>query len=256
MNTPVEPWYNIFGGRYNGSEPNFYDTSQFPWVKILEDNWQVIRNELTSLIADDPKRLQPYYINKSMAFPPNHWKTMGLYFWRFKIHKNCRRCPKTVKILKQIPNLTAASLSILEPNSNINPHQGDTDAVIRGHLGLSVPGSTPECGFQVGQEIKSWETGKVFLFCDARSHSAWNNTDERRLVMIFDVMRDEFVDRKNSVCAHVLADAILQMAYQAMPKLHGFSGRFKKVAYVLLKSAIKLILPIQRRLGISKVGPS
>ncbi len=248
MKRQLEPWYNIFGGRYNGSEPTFYDTEQFPWVKTLEDNWQVIHDELTALVAADPKRLQPYYINKSMAFPPNHWKTMGLYFWQFKVHKNCRRCPETMKILAKIPHITSASLSILEPNSNINPHQGDTDAVIRGHLGLNIPSSTPDCGFQVGQDIKAWENGKVLLFCDARSHGAWNNTNERRLVMIFDVMRDDFSDRKNGICAHVLADAVLQMMYQAMPKLHILSGRFKKMAYVLFRSLIRVALPIQRRL--------
>ena len=249
MTSQVQPWYNIFGGKYNGSEPTFYDTTEYPWVKNLEQNWQTIHEELTALIFEHPERLQPYYINKSMSFPPNHWKTMGLYFWRFKIHNNSKRCPKTMAILEQIPNLTAASLSILEPNANINPHQGDTDAVIRGHLGLSIPASTPDCGFQVGQDIKPWQEGKVLLFCDARPHTAWNNTNDRRLVMIFDVMRDEFADRKDSVCAHVLADAALQMMYQSMPWLHRLSGRFKKVTYWILKSAIRVVLPIQRRLG-------
>ncbi|CAH9064009.1 hypothetical protein PSECIP111951_03024 [Pseudoalteromonas holothuriae] len=248
MNTQIRPWFNIFGGKYTGGEPNFYATEQYPWVTVIEENWEVIRDELTALVAEKPERLQPYYINKSMSFPPNHWKTMGLYFWRIKMHRNCRRCPKTMAILDRIPNLTAASLSILEPNSNINPHQGDTDAVIRGHLGLSIPAEIPAAGFQVGKEIKSWENGKVLLFCDAHSHTAWNNTEQRRLVMIFDVMREEFAHKKDSVCAHVLADAVLQMMYQSMPVLHKLSGRFKRVCYKLLKGAIRVILPIQRRL--------
>jgi len=248
-NIKADPWYNIFGGKYTGEEPNFYSTQQFPWVKILEDNWEIIRDELTTLVAEKPQRLQPYYINKSMSFPPNHWKTMGLYFWRFTLHKNCRRCPKTIEILKKIPNLTAASLSILEPNANINPHQGDTDAVIRGHLGLSIPAKIPDAGFQVGQDIKSWENGKVLLFCDAHAHTAWNNTNQRRLVMIFDVMREPYAQTKDTVCAKVLADAVLQMLYQSVPLLNKLSGRFKHLIYTLLAYSIRVILPIQRSIG-------
>lgn len=96
-----------------------------------------MRDELIALAESHPKRLKPYFINKSMSFPPLHWKTMGLYFWKYTMHSNCRRCPQTVRILRRIPGMTSCSLSVLEPGANINPHQGDTDAIIRwkgGHI--------------------------------------------------------------------------------------------------------------------------
>lgn len=243
----TKPWYNLFGGRYTGDQPYFYDRETLPWTRVLEDNWDVMRDELLALTVDEPERLRPYFINKSMSFPPRKWKTLGLYFWRFTLHRNCSRCPRTVEVLRAIPGMTSASLSVLEPGANINPHQGDTDAIYRCHLGLIVPASLPDCGFQVGPEIRGWAEGEALPFCDAQTHTAWNNTCERRLIMIVDVIRPEFAKQKNRVCAHVLASSVLQMMYQSMPYMNGWPGWVKRVLYSILQSAIVAYLPLQRR---------
>ena len=242
----LKPWYNFFGGRYVGDQPSFYNKDELPWVSILEENWKVIKAEVTSLAENNPGRLRPYFINRSMSFPPRKWQTMGLYFWNFVNKKNCSSCPETVRIMRSIPGLISCSLSVLEPGSNINPHQGDTDAIIRCHLGLTVPCSLPECGFQVGKEIRSWEEGKALPFCDARTHTAWNNCDKRRLILIVDVIRPEFVKKKNAVCAHVLAYSIIQMLYERFPFLGNQSGYFKRSLYHFFRGMVRLILPIQR----------
>jgi ornithine lipid ester-linked acyl 2-hydroxylase len=242
----IKPWYSIFGGRYRGDLPYFYDPEKFAWTKILEDNWEIIRDELIGLVEDTPDRLQPYKINKSMSFPPNHWKTMGLVFWKIKNHKNCRRCPETMRILKMLPGCTSASLSILEPHSNINPHQGDTDAVIRCHMGLSIPGILPDCGFQVGDEIRPWQEGKTLPFCDAQTHAAWNYTNTRRYVMNLDIMRPEFVRRQNGICAHVLASSAMQMLYQKYSWLRRRKRRVKKMIYQICRVIMFVYIPFQR----------
>jgi len=246
--TSPEPWYNLFGGRYNRDQPFFYDRADLPWTKVLEDNAEVIRKEMLAFLEQDTRSLKPYFINKAMSFPPRHWKTMGLLFWNLRMHRNCRRCPETARILESIPNLTAGSLSVLEPGSNINPHQGDTDAIIRCHLGLRIPGKIPECGFQVGNEVRSWEEGKTLPFCDAHTHWAWNQTKERRMILIVDVIRPEFAGKKNAVCANVLASSLLQMLYQGFPWLNKTSGHIKSVLYFLSRMAIRGFLPIQRKL--------
>lgn len=243
----IKPWYNVFGGRYTGDQPFFYDPEKLPWIPVLENNWKIMRDELLQLLNDKPERLKPYYINKEMSFPPRHWKTMGLYFWKFTMHKNCKRCPKTVAILKDVPNLTSFSLSILEAGANINPHQGDTDAIIRCHVGIVVPGGLPDCGFQVGKEVRPWAEGKALPFCDAQTHTAWNNCKERRIILILDVVRPEFAKKQNRICAHVLASSALQMLYQRFPFLGRRSGYLKKVLYNFSRVLILGFLPLQRR---------
>ena len=240
-------WFEIHGERFTGSEPAFYDPADFPWIKNLEDNWLVIRAELEALLAERQDRLKPYFIN--LSFPPKTWKTMGLYFWKYRNHRNCRDCPQTVKILESLPNMTGGSLSILEPGSNINPHHGDTNAIIRIHLALSTPAPLPVCGFQVGKEIRSWEDGKALMFCDAHPHTAWNRSDRRRLILIVDVMRPEFAAQTDAVCRSVLASYVVQVLWQHSALLRHAPRGFKLAVHFVIGSALRVFLPLQRRFG-------
>lgn len=241
-----KPWFMLYGGRFPGNEPCFYNPEEFAWVRTLEENWLVMQQEILSLLERRQERLKPYF-NKVMVFPPKKWKTLGFYFWKYKIHANCKDCPETTRILESIPNMTAGSLSVLEPGSNINPHQGDTNAIIRVHLGLSIPAPLPACGFQVGKEVREWKEGKALLFCDAHTHTAWNQTDLRRLVLIVDVMRPDFARETNAICSHVLASTFLQMAYQRFSWLNRLPGRVKYLIHFISRLFIRALLPIQRR---------
>lgn len=246
--TPT-PWYSVWGKRYAGDQPPFYDTTQLPWVKILEDNWEIMRDELMGLLASEPDRLKPYHINTSMSFPPEHWKVLGLYYWNLIMVENCKKCPRTVQLLRSIGGVTSFSISVLEPGSNINPHQGDTDAIIRCHVGLVIPGTLPDLGFQVGNEIRAWEEGKALPFCDAITHTAWNHTSKRRVILNLDVMRPEYLKQQNSICAHVLASSWLQMLYPRFPFLAETSGYLRKVFYHGCRYALLVYLPVQRILA-------
>lgn len=241
-----KPWYSVWGKRYEGSQPPFYNKEELPWIKTLEDNWEIMKEELLQYLSKTPDGLQPYFINETMSFPPRQWKTMGLYYWKFRIHHVCKECPKTEAIIKQLPNCTSFSVSMLEPGSNINPHQGDTDAIIRCHIGLVVPGTLPDLGFQVGNEIRTWEEGKALPFCDAITHTAWNHTDKRRIILNLDIMRPELASQTNQVCAHVLASSAIQMLYPKFGFLRNQSGYLRKFIYHLIRICILVWLPIQR----------
>lgn len=240
-------WYEIYGERFTGGEPAFYDSADFPWIKHLEENWHVIRGELEALLAREQQRLKPYFIK--LSFPPKAWKTLGLYFWKYRNHRNCRDCPQTVRILESLPNMIGGSLSVLEPGSNINPHHGDTNAIIRIHLALSTPAPLPACGLQVGKEIRSWEDGKALMFCDAHPHTAWNRSDRRRLVLIVDVVRPQFAAQTDAVCCHVLASYGVQVLWQHSELLRRAPRRFKLAVHFLIRNALRIYLPLQRQLG-------
>jgi aspartyl/asparaginyl beta-hydroxylase (cupin superfamily) len=59
-----------------------------------------------------------------------------------------------------------------------------TNTRLVAHLPLIVP---PGCGFRVGSETRQWIPGKAWLFDDTIEHEAWNNSDELRAILIFDV---------------------------------------------------------------------
>lgn len=52
------------------------------------------------------------------------------------------------------------------------------------HLPLIVPDG---CRFRVGGETRAWREGEAFAFDDTIDHEAWNDSDEMRAVLIFDV---------------------------------------------------------------------
>ena len=49
---------------------------------------------------------------------------------------------------------------------------------------LIVP---PGCRFRVGGETRTWQEGVALAFDDTIDHEAWNDSDQLRVVLIFDV---------------------------------------------------------------------
>lgn len=139
-------------------DPYFFDNSRFAWAAEVESQWEVIRDEL--LLFLQRKQLVPYFGSNLMS-APQVWKVLGLKFWGLNHSENQAHFPKTMAILNRVPGLSLVAFSQLDPESEIKPHNGDTNANIRCHLGLVVPGPLPELGFRVGTEVRSWEEGKV-----------------------------------------------------------------------------------------------
>ncbi len=208
-------WYSFSDrGNYNGNEPYFFETEEFPWVKLLEENYSVIKKELENLIEKEKFHA---YFNSSIVNKKFSWKTISFMWWNLHFYMNQKKCPETTKLLKQIPHLVSASFNLLESGANILPHCGDTNSIYRCHLGLIIPGKLPECGFKVGSELRNWEEGKILVFCDAHNHTAWNITKEPRYILLFDVIMPKYASKKNLICANVLASLFLQKRAEIFP---------------------------------------
>jgi aspartyl/asparaginyl beta-hydroxylase (cupin superfamily) len=74
--------------------------------------------------------------------------------------------------------------SLLAPRTRIPPHTGVSNARLVCHLPLVVP---PDCSFRVGAETRAWAPGSGFVFDDTIEHEARNDSDELRVVLIFDL---------------------------------------------------------------------
>lgn len=209
-------WYSFYGGQSEDDAVSYYDKNIFDWTTQIEDQWQVIGIEIERYLQDNEEKIKPYF-NKDLVTKNNSWKTSAFFFWKWSVKKNMKQCPQTMSILNKIPGILSASISILESDITIKPHRGDTNAIVRAHLALKVPHSLPGCGFQVNDEQRSWEEGKLILFNDAAKHTAWNNTQDRRYVLLFDVIRPEFQNKKFTVSSRVLAGLLMQAIVQKMP---------------------------------------
>jgi hypothetical protein len=84
-------------------------------------------------------------------------------------------------------------------------------------MGIKIPATAPTTAMHVGDEVRSWEEGKVIAFCDGHWHGAVNGADEERLVLIFDVMPERYSWYTRQFCALMLALNVT---------LHVLPGRF------------------------------
>ncbi len=205
----MKAWFSLYDYSltYKGNEPHFFEPNNYEWAKDVMANFNIINEELLAYLKTND--LESYF-STSMVNRKNVWRTISIRTWSVRLFKNQKHFPKTTALIDKYPNIVSASFNLLEANSNILPHCGDTNAIFRCHLGLSIPGQLPEIGFRVGDEKRSWEQGKMIIFVDAHNHEAWNKTRENRYIFLFDVVRDEFAYKKKWICSTVLTSLFLQ----------------------------------------------
>jgi aspartate beta-hydroxylase len=176
----------------------FYDRELFPWIPQLEAQTPAIQAELESLIHNRTADFKPYVAYKP-GEPVNQWQALNhsrawssYHLWAHgsPVVENITQCPRTVEALSAIESAEIGGLcpnvmfSVLEPHTRIPPHTGETNARLVAHLPLVVPSPS---SFRVGYEWKQWEPGQVLVFDDTIEHEARNDSDELRVVLIFDV---------------------------------------------------------------------
>jgi aspartyl/asparaginyl beta-hydroxylase (cupin superfamily) len=241
-----KPEYFIQEEPYAGTHDYFYSMEDYPSVKVLESNWQIIKKELQDFLTEQEeikvKNLNPPYLSS-----PDAWKILYFYNFGWKNYENCERFPKTNALLKSIPNMSFGGFTVLKPKSKVLPHYGETNAIIRCHLGLTIPARYPICGMKVGPEEHGWEEGKVLMFSDAHLHTAWNDSDKVRYVLVFDIIRNEYADQKQMVCANVLGALSLKFFYSKWPTLKELPRPIIETFHFFFKSFWYIYLPLQNR---------
>jgi len=231
--------------RYEGTHPKYYDPDKFSWVKDLEANYKSIVDEIEGLIAggeEMPPNLNPPYLSS-----PDAWRNFYFFNFRWYNHKNCLKYPKTFALIQSIPNVSFAGITVLEPHSKVLPHIGETNAIIRCHLGLRIPGQYLDCGIQVDDEQRGYYEGKMLMFSDAHMHTTWNNTEERRFMLILDVIQPQFADRGDWVCACSLAALTIKYFDERISLIKPLPDFILTVMLNAFAAVWFLFLPIQKR---------
>jgi aspartyl/asparaginyl beta-hydroxylase (cupin superfamily) len=175
----------------------FYDRAEFPWLERLEAASDIIREELEAVLREDMAEMRPYVLHPEGA-PLNQWAELNcslrwsvFFLWEHgkRIDAHCARCPRTAALFESLPLMQLSGyspnvlFSVLAPRTRIPPHSGDTNIRLVGHLPLIVP---PHCRFRVGNETREWRYGEAWLFDDTIEHEAWNDSEEVRVIIIFD----------------------------------------------------------------------
>jgi len=176
----------------------FYPREMFPWLAELEAATDVIREELEGLLSGRLEEFAPY-----IAFPPgapvNQWAELNhsrrwssMFLWKDGERQDavCASCPRTAQLLESLPMARqegfapVAMFSALEPHTHIPAHTGSTNVRLLTHLPLILPGPAR---FRVGNDMRNWRMGEAWVFDDTIEHEAWNDADDMRVILIFDV---------------------------------------------------------------------
>ena len=181
----------LLAGQSLVGDPAVFDPGLFPWVPQVEADWKKVREELDALLEhrDLLPNLQDIQPDQMKVSPDDKWKTFVLYGYGIRSERGCARCPETARLLERVPGMTSAWFSILAPGKHIPRHAGITKGMIRVHLALKVPQRAERVRMQVDDQLCHWQEGRCLLFDDSRKHEVWNDTDEERVVLIFDVVR-------------------------------------------------------------------
>ena len=179
----------------------FYPRAQFPWFDPIEAACSDIRDELLEVLKQDgafrpyiegePNR--PAFDEHGLLHDPG-WSAFYLWENGAVVAENAARCPKTMAALAdaplcKIPGRTPSVLfSLLRPGVRIPPHNGFMNTRLICHLPLIVP---EKCGLRVGNDRRTVEQGRGWAFDDTIEHEAWNDSDQLRVILIFDVWRPE-----------------------------------------------------------------
>jgi aspartyl/asparaginyl beta-hydroxylase (cupin superfamily) len=163
----------------------------FPWVKLLEDNWEVIRDEAAAALQDldEVPPLATISPDHRRIAPAGRWRSFFLIGYRYREEENCRACPRTAELVSKVRGLNSAFFSVLVPDTHLPAHTGVSKAFLTCHLGIQVPRESGQCRMRVVDEWVEWEEGKCLIFDDVYDHEVRNDSDETRIVLLVQFKR-------------------------------------------------------------------
>lgn len=201
-------------------EREFHDRAQFPWLERAEALTETITAEL-DIVANAPGAVLVPYVQYASSEPLAQWRELNhnrdwtaihLLQRGTAIEPNAGLCPQTMAFLGEmdqpwIPGCGAnAMFSMLAPHTAIPPHSGVANFRLLCHLPLIIPG---KCWFRVGEQIRDWQPGQAWIFDDSIEHEAVNETDQLRVIMIFDIWHPDLSPaEREAISATVEASAL------------------------------------------------
>ena len=167
----------------------YINSSNFPQLSLLKDNWQIIRDEALQLEREELIKGSDQYNDMGFnSFFRRGWKRFYLK-WYDDFHPSAKKyCPKTIELIQSIPSVKAAMFAVLPAGSQLMQHRDPYAGSLRYHLGLITPNSE-DCYIVVDGQSYSWKDGDDVLFDETYIHHAENKTDIDRIILFCDIER-------------------------------------------------------------------
>lgn len=184
----------------------FYTTENYPNMKILEDNYEIINKEIPNFVFENitvkrsrndwgEKAENLFNIlqkNKEWIFS---WQAEDRWFSFPLMYKNCvigsaeKICPNTIKILKSLGNIKTCGFTLLYPKSSLDIHTDQVGPNFNSMaLNMLLTGTNSYLDIYDNnvQYRYNHENGKAVIFNSELLHSATNNGDTNRVILYID----------------------------------------------------------------------
>lgn len=166
-----------------------HQVEEYGFLKIIEENFSKIKNELLDYDSTLFKNIEDLSEEQQSIVEKEKWKVLFLKVYGKEIEKNCQKFPVSTQLMKH-RSIKTAMFSVLQPQTLISPHRGPYKGVLRYHLGILIPHEYEKCAIRIDKKEFYWQEGKSLIFDDTFEHEAWNNSQERRVILFLDIERE------------------------------------------------------------------
>jgi beta-hydroxylase len=166
---------------------NRIDKSYYPELTLLEENWEVVREEALELYRNGYIAIKDD-LPASSFYRDDRWTSFYLKIYDNEIPSAYELAPRTMELLDQMPSMRIALFACLNPGKKLRAHHDPFAYTLRYSLGLSTPNSD-QCGLKVDGEDYKWHDGDSIIFDETFLHSAYNNSDTPRIILMTDIDR-------------------------------------------------------------------
>jgi aspartyl/asparaginyl beta-hydroxylase (cupin superfamily) len=183
-------YYRVAGGE---TRPVFHDVDAVcPELRRIDRNLELIRTEVRSVLPQR-HRLPRYHeavpAQAGISDTGGDWRVLFLLLRYPDVPlSNASLCPRTTELVRHIPGVLMAFVSILEPGKSVPAHTGPSFSYLRYHTALEVPRRNPP-ELRVKDRHYTWKVGESLLFDDSWEHEVHNQSDEARVSLVVDVLR-------------------------------------------------------------------
>lgn len=184
----------FYAKRIGGNQrPTFFNIDEIcPALHDITANFSTIQAEFSEMLKHVEHIPQYHDLDPNQAEISNmseqQWRVFMLSLFGHYFDNAQNFFPKTCEQLHKIPNLMQAFFSILDPGKSIPLHEGPYMGYLRYHLGIEVPKEDPP-QIIINKQPHVWEEGNAVLFDDSWPHEVVNHSQERRVVLIIDILR-------------------------------------------------------------------
>lgn len=212
------------------------DPRSIPRLAELRAHWKVFRDEAKALLEAELIDRAPDHDDIAFnTFFKRGWTRFYLKWYGDFLPTARRYCPRSVRLLENMPEIRAALFAVLAPRSRLGEHRDPFAGSLRYHLGLITPNSDA-CRIYVDGQVLSWRDGEDLLFDETYVHSAVNDTDRPRVILFCDVarpLRSRLMQRVDAFVADRLAR--LTQSHNVSEEKVGAVNRVAKHVYALKK---------------------